>query len=64
MTHNAPIENTTLSSNSFDWEWRTTNINFMDKLLSGPIKIAVRAKTQLDGSPSGYYVPVITLYRK
>ncbi len=64
MTHNAPIDNTTLSSNSLDWEWKTTSINFIDKLPIGPIKIAVRAKTQLDDSPSGYYVPMITLYRK
>jgi hypothetical protein len=64
MTNNAPINNTTLTSNSTSSELRITAANFLHDLPQTPIKLGIQVKSGLEGSIVYYYLPMITIYRQ
>lgn len=64
MTNGNVINNTTLTSKSTSWEWKMTSINFLDELPKSPITLGIRMKSQNEGTTVGYYLPMITIYRK
>ena len=64
MTNNVPINNTTLTSNSTQSEFKTTSANFLHDLPQTPINLGIQLKSGLDGTIVYYYLPMITIYRQ
>jgi hypothetical protein len=64
LTNNTVIINSTLISNSTNWDWKTTPINFFGNLPQAPIKLGIRQKSGQEGTVVRYYLPMLTIYKQ
>ncbi len=64
LSNNNPINNTTLTSSSTSWEWKSTRINFLHDLPKTTFDLGIRIKSEEEENAVSSYLPAIVIYRQ